>query len=148
MHFVEDVDLVTRADRCIADGVIDLAYVVDAVMRSGVHLDDIDMPALHDGLAVHADAGHCDGRAGYGTVGKLEVQSAGKDAGSRGLAHAAHAGEDPGLRNAGGVERIRDRPHHGILPNKIIEGCRPVFACEHAVAAAGRRSTSDKETGL
>ena len=55
VDFVEDVDLVARADRRIADGVVDLAHVVDAVVGGGVHLDDVDVPALHDRLAVRAD---------------------------------------------------------------------------------------------
>src|SRR5262249_60932587 len=36
VNFVENVDLVARADRRIADRVIDLTYVVDAVMRRGI----------------------------------------------------------------------------------------------------------------
>ena len=39
VHFVEDVDLVARAHRRIADRVVDLPHVVDAVMRGRVHFD-------------------------------------------------------------------------------------------------------------
>ena len=62
VHFVEDIDLVARRDRRVADGVVDLAHVVDAVMRGGVHLDDVEMAAFHDGLAMDAEHRHVDGR--------------------------------------------------------------------------------------
>ena len=39
VHFVEDVDLVARRHRRVAHRVVDLAHVVDAVVRGGVHLD-------------------------------------------------------------------------------------------------------------
>ncbi len=43
VHFVEDVDLVARVDRRVAHRVVDLAHVVDAVVRGGVHLDHVDV---------------------------------------------------------------------------------------------------------
>ena len=58
VHFVEDVDLVARAHRRVADGVVDLAHVVDAVVRGGVHLQHVEVPALDDRLAVHAHHRH------------------------------------------------------------------------------------------
>ena len=63
MDFVEDVDLVTGTDRGVADRIVDLAHVVDAVVGGGVHLQHVDVPALHDGLAMHAERGHVDARA-------------------------------------------------------------------------------------
>src|SRR5947209_18638295 len=108
MNFVQDVDLVARADRRIADRVVDLAHVIDAVVGGSIHLDDVDVPTLHDGLAVHADDGHLDGGAGDGTVRELVIERAREDARRRGLAHAAHAGEYPSLRQAVGVESVRD----------------------------------------
>ena len=133
VHFVEDVDLVARRHRRVADGVVDLAHVLDAVVRGGVHLDDVEMPAFHDRLAVHAEHRHVDGRPGDRAVRQFVIERAGEDARRRGLADAAHAGEDPGLRNASGLEAVRDRAHHGVLADQIVEGRGPVFARQHAV---------------
>ena len=50
VHFVEDVDLVARRHRRVADGVVDLAHVLDAVVRGGVHFQHVEMTALDDRL--------------------------------------------------------------------------------------------------
>ena len=42
VHFVEDVDLVARAHRRVADRVVDLPHVVDTVMRGGIHLQYVE----------------------------------------------------------------------------------------------------------
>ena len=55
VHFVDDVDLVARRHRRVAHLLDDLADVVDAGVRGGVHLDHVDMAAFHDGGAVLAD---------------------------------------------------------------------------------------------
>ncbi len=133
VHFVEDIDLVTRRDRRVAHRVVDRADVVDAVMRGGVHLDDVEMARVHDRLAMHAEHRHLDGRAGDRAVGQLVVQRAGQNARRRGLADAAHAGEDPGLRDAAGLEGVGHRAHHGVLADQVVEGRGPVFARQHAV---------------
>ena len=138
VHFVEDVDLVARRHRRIADGVVDLADVVDAVVGGGVHLEHVDVAAVDDGLAVHAHHRHLDGGRGDRAVGQFVIERAGENAGGGGLADPAHAGEDPGLRDAAGLERVRDRAHHGVLADEVVEGGGAVFAREHAVAA-GRR---------
>ena len=148
VNFVENVDLVAGADRSIANRVVDLAHVVDAVVRGGVHLDDVDVPALHDRLAMHADRWHFDCRRGDGAIGKLVVERTGEDARRRGLADAAHAGEDPGLRDASSLERIRDRAHHRILADQIIEGRGTILASEHAVGRIGRRPIVEDESRL
>ena len=57
VHFVDNIYLVTGLDRRIAHGVDDFAHVLDAGIGRGVHLDHIEMAALHDGLAVEASAG-------------------------------------------------------------------------------------------
>ena len=138
VHFVEDVDLVARAHRRVADGIVDLPHVLDAVMRGGIHLQYVRMPALDDGLAVHAHHRHLDRRFFHRAVGQFVIERTRKNARGRRLSDAAHAGQDPGLRNAAALERVRDRAHHGVLPDQILEACGPVFACEHAVSI-GRR---------
>ena len=68
-------------------------------------------------------------------VRQFVVERAGEDARGRGLADAAHAGEDPGLRDAAGLERVRERAHHRVLADQVVEGRRAVFARQHAVGA-------------
>ena len=135
VHFVEDVDLVARAHRRVADRVVDLPDVVDAVMRGGVHLHHVEMPALDDRLAVHAELRHRDGRPVHRAVRQLVIERARQDARGRRLADAAHAGEDPGLRDAAALERVGDRAHHRVLADQVVEGRGPVFARQHAVGA-------------
>ena len=138
VDFVEDIDLVARRHRGVADGVVDLAHVVHAVVGGGVHFEYVDVAALDDGLAMHAHRRHRDGRPGDRAVGQFVVERAGEDAGGGCLADAAHAGEDPSLRDAAGLERIRDRAHHGVLADEVVEAGGAVFAGEHAVAAIRR----------
>ena len=63
VHLVDDVDLVAGDRRLVAHRLDDLADVVDAGVGGGVHLDDVDVAALHDGGAVLAHLVHVDGRA-------------------------------------------------------------------------------------
>ena len=133
VHFVEDVDLVARRDRRIADRIVDRADVLDAVVRGRVHLDDVEMPALHDRLAVYAENRHVDRRAGDRAVRQFVIERARQDTRRRGLADPAHAREHPGLRNAAALEGVRNRADHRILADQIREGRWPVFAREHAI---------------
>ena len=48
MRLVEDVDLVAALDRLQDDALADLADVVDAALRGGVHLDDVERGAVRD----------------------------------------------------------------------------------------------------
>ena len=137
VDFVDDVDLVAGAGRRVAHAVIDLADVVDAGMGRGVHLEDVHVPAFHDRLAVHAEVRHVDGRPLHRTISLLVVQRAGENARGGGFADAADAGEDPGLRNPTGFERIRDGADHGLLADQIVEAGRAVFACQHPVGLGG-----------
>ena len=136
VHFVEDVDLVARRHRRIAHRLVDLAHVVDAVVRGGVHLDHVDVAALHDRLAVQAEHRHVDRRALDRAVGQFVVERAGEDARGRGLPDAAHAGQDPGLRDTAGLERVRDGAHHRVLADQVGEGRGAILARQHAIATA------------
>ena len=139
VDLVDDVDLVAGRDRRIADAVDDLADVVDARMGGGVHLQHVHVPRFHDRLAMDAEAGHVDGRLA-GAVRPLVVEAAGEDAGGGGLADAAHAGEHPGLRDAAGVEGVREGADHRLLADQVVEGARAVFSSKNAVGR-GRRSS-------
>ena len=133
VHFVDDVDLVARRHRRVAHLLDDLADVVDAGVRGGVHLDHVDMAAFHDGGAVLADFVELDRRLVDG--GGLVVQRTGEDARRRRLADAAHAGQHPCLGDAAGGESVGQGADHRLLADETAEIGRAIFARQHAVAA-------------
>ena len=89
VHLVDDIDLVARRDRRIAHGIVDLAHILDAVVRGRVDLHHIDMAALDDRLAMFAGLGEIDGRA-VRMAGTLIIEAARENACGRRLADAAH----------------------------------------------------------
>src|SRR5262249_27385217 len=72
----------------------------------------------------------------------------GEDAGGGGLADGGEGGQDAGLRDASSLERIRDRAHHRILADQIIEGRGTILASEHAVGRIVRRPIVEDESRL
>ena len=148
VDFVDDVDLVARAGRRIAHAVVDLAYVVDAGMGGGVHFQHVHVPAFHDGLAMHAGHRHVDGRPLRRAVRQFVIQRAGEDPRRGGFADAAHPGQDPGLRNPPGLERVGNRADHGVLADQIVETGGAVFPRQHAVVLAGLRRAAEVEAAL
>ena len=92
-------------------------------------------------------AGMVDGRARHRAVRQFVVERAGEDAGGRGLADAAHAGEHEGLRDAAGRERVRERAHHRVLADQVVEGRGPVFARQHAIGRRRRARASRSPAG-
>ena len=148
VDFVDDVDLVAGAGRRVAHAVVDLAHVVDAGMRGGVHFQHVHVPAFHDRLAMHAEHRHVDGRPLHRAVGQFVIQRAGENPRRGGLADAAHAGQDPGLRNPPGLERVGDGAHHGLLADQIVETGGAVFPRQHAIGLAGLRRAAEIEAAL
>jgi hypothetical protein len=135
VDLVDDVDLGARRDRSVAHALDQLADVVDAGAAGRVHLDHVDVAVPGDGGAVLA------GSAGLGAGAALAVRAdavegAGEDARGRRLAHAAHAGEDVGLGDAPGRDRVAEGTDRGLLADQVGEAGRAVLAGEHPV---GRR---------
>ncbi len=138
VHFVDDVDLGARRNRAIARVLDDLAHVVDAGMRGGVHLDHVDMARIDDRLAVRAEFGHVDaGRVDL--AGHAVIERARENARRRRLADPAHPGQDIGLMDAAGREGIGERAHHRLLSDQVGETGGAVFAREHAIGRRGGR---------
>ena len=81
-------------------------------------------------------------------IRQLVIQRAGEDPRRGGLADAAHPGQDPGLRNPPGLERVRDGAHHGILADQVVETGGAVFPRQHPVVLAGLRRAAKVETAL
>ena len=148
VDFVDDVDLVAGAGRRIAHAVVDLADVVDAGMGGGVHFQHVHVPAFHDRLAMHAERRHLDGRALHRAVRQFVIQRAGENARRGGLADPAHTGQDPGLRNPPGLERVRDGADHGLLADQVVETGGAVFPRQHAVGLAGLGEAAEIEAAL
>ena len=147
VHFVDDVDLVARAGRGIAHAIVDLTDVIDAGVRGGVHLQHIHVPAFHDRLTMHAEHRHVDGRPFHRAIGQFVVERTRQNARSGGLADAAHAGQHPGLRNPPSLERIGQRPHHGVLADQMVEAAGAIFAGQHPIGCrrgSGRRLAERK----
>ena len=136
VDFVDDVDLGARRDRAIARVLDDLAHVVDAGVRGGVHLDDVDMARFDDRLAMLAQLRHVDARL-VDLAGDGIVERPRQNARRRGLADPAHAGEDIGLMDAFGREGIGEGAHHRLLPDEVVEARGTIFAREDAIGGGG-----------
>ena len=138
VHFVEDVDLVARAHRRVAEASL--------IWRtSSTPLCEAASISSTSGWRLSMIAWQCTPITGILIVGLFRpsrrafvIERARKNACGGRFADPAHAGQNPGLRNAAGLECVRDRAHHGVLPDQVVEGCRPVFAREHAVSIARR----------
>ena len=139
VDFVDDVDLVARAGRRVAHASL-ICRTSSTPVWEAASISSTSMcrPSMI--------AWQCTPSPGMSMVGPftepsghLVVQRAGEDARRRGLADAAHAGEDPGLRNAPGLERVRQRAHHRVLADQIVEMLRAIFARQHAVGLGRSR---------
>ena len=65
----------------------------------------------------------------------LAVQRLGQDSGGRGLAHAAGAGEQIGVADAIGGDRVRQGLGDVLLADQLVEGLRPIAAGDDDVAS-------------
>src|SRR6185437_13332519 len=81
------------------------------------------------------------------------IERARQDAGGRGLADAAYAGEDEGMGDAAGRDGVGERAHHRLLADQLGEGSRAILAREHAIMGArlshgtsGKSSASDGQS--
>ena len=127
VDFVDDVDLESVSRGRVLDGVADFADLVDAAVGGAVELEDVDVAPFLDlaaGAALPA-----------GLVGGpvLAVEGHGEDARAGGLADAAGAGEEDGVRHASGVDRVAHGPRDVFLSRQIVEGLRAPFSGEDDV---------------
>ena len=65
--------------------------------------------------------------------GQFIIEGAGKDARRRGLADAAHPGQNISLVDSVEVEGVRQRPDHGLLADQILEARGAVFPGENTI---------------
>ena len=104
-----------------------LADVVDAGVRRGVDLEDVDVAPFGD-----LDAGVADA-AGIGGRPVRAVQRARQDPRRRRLADAARPGEHERLRQPPARQRVAQRTRHRLLSDDIVEPLRPPFARDDLV---------------
>jgi hypothetical protein len=115
------------------DALADLADIVDAALRRGVHLDDVEGAAVRDRDAGVTCLVRVRGRA------FLTVEPLGEDARERRLAGAARAGEKIGLPYLSGADRVLQRPHDRLLPDDLVEVQRAVLPVERGHASIQAR---------
>ena len=130
VNFVDDVDAVLAARRRKASASDKVARVVDASVGSAVDFDDIEVFAAENRVA-----------DGFGFRERaVAVECSGKDARHRGLANAAGAAKEIGVRGAVGLDRVLQRAGDRLLANDLAEIARSVAAGEHGVRLRGRVS--------
>ncbi|CAB3914756.1 hypothetical protein LMG3481_04973 [Achromobacter deleyi] len=131
VHFVDHVDLEAARARRV-DGLLQqLGHFLDAAVGRRVQLEVVDEPPGIDLGTRATDAAGLRGDAGF------TVEGFGQDARQRGLADAAGAGEQPGMVQALGVERMRQRAHHVILSHEGFERSRPPLAGQYQISHGG-----------
>ncbi len=101
VDLVDDEHLIFTGRGGDVDLLAEGADVVDAVVRGGVELDEVERASLLDGYARFAFAAGLAVGRGVETVDGL-----GEDTGARGLADAARSAEEVGLGEATGLDRI------------------------------------------
>ena len=128
VDFVDHVDLEAARARRV-DGLLEqLGHFLDATVRGRVQFEVVDETAGIDLGAGATDAAGLGGDAGFA------VERLGQDARQRGLAHASGAGEQPGVVQSLGVQRVRERAHHVILSHEGIERSRPPLAGQYQIS--------------
>ncbi len=136
VHLVDDIDLVARRGRPIVHGINDFTDIPHPGVRGRVHFHHIDMTAFGDGPAGIALPTGVSGRPAR-AVRPDAVQPLGDDPRRGGLAGAANAGHDEGMRDPVRCECVLQGAHHRLLPDQIGKGFGPVFAGKNAVALLG-----------
>jgi hypothetical protein len=133
VRLVKDVNFVAVARRAVAGGVTQFADLIDAAIRGGVDLDDIDCGSstnLGAGIAYAAGFG---GRPFRRADGMLAVQRHREDTGNGGFADAAVAAEDIAVGDAALFERVQKRTGDMLLPDDVTEKLGAVFAGENLI---------------
>src|SRR6266436_6392389 len=131
MDLVDDVDLVAAARRGVLDVLPDGPHVVDLAIRRRVDFDDVhERPGL--GLDAHRARAARLGARPFRTQQRLGEQARG-----RRLADATRPGEEVGVGDAAGDERVLQRPRDRVLADDRLERLRPPLPREHLITHRG-----------
>src|SRR6185437_13479516 len=127
VHLVDQVHLVAAAGGRVLHVVEQLTRIVDLGARGRIDLDEIDEAPGIDLTAGRALAAWRRGDAG------LAVEAFRENERDGGLAHSPGTGEEEGVVDTAGVERVHERPTHVVLPDQLGEGPRPPLARQRGV---------------
>jgi hypothetical protein len=123
---IDDVDLVAIAHRGVERPFAQVAGVINATVAGRIDLDHVDgartVRSEFDARVAYP--------AGRGRRALDAVQRARKDACAGGLAAAARAGEEVGVVDAPGRQRLRKRGRDVVLTDDLSESGRPVAAVQ------------------
>ena len=137
VDFVNDIDLVAGRGRSVVDAVQNVGTdVVDPGLGGAIHLDHVHMLAGGNRLAGIALAARLGGWPAL-AIRTGAVQPFGDDSRGGGLAGAANAGHDEGLRDPVRGKGVLEGAHHGLLADQIRKRFGAVFACQNLIAGGG-----------
>jgi hypothetical protein len=115
MHFVDYIDLIAKYIRGIVDPLLKIVHIVDAAVAGLVDLDDIESIALIYGKARVAFI------AGLALYRPLAVDCLGQYAGCAGLAAAARAAKEIGMRDPAAFDGIEEGLYYVFLAGYFAE---------------------------
>ncbi len=128
VHFVDQVDLVAADRRRVARVVENLAHVVDAGVRRGVELEQVD-----EATGIDVDAGCARSARRRGDAVGDAVEALGENPRDRRLADAARAGEQVRMVEPAAGERVGQGRDNMLLSRELCECLRPPLAGENLV---------------
>ena len=128
VHLIDDVDAVAACLRRILHLLAQVADLVHAVVAGRVDLQNIQARLRGERKARRAFA------AGIALLGMLAVDCAREYLRRGGLARAARAAEQVGVRHASAHHLAAQRADDGLLPHKILKPCRAVAAVQRLIA--------------
>ena len=112
---------------------LNLADVVDAAVRGGVHLDQVQKRSVGDGLAVVAAA------AGFGLDAFQAVDRLGQQPCGGCLARSPFARKQVGMAEPVVDQGVLEGPNHVFLANELVEPLRTVAVIESLKRRRTRR---------
>ncbi len=128
VHLVDEVHLVARAVRRVAGRLAQGAHLVDATVRGGVELDQVERTAALECLARDALV------ARLALDGRAAVDGLREDAAGARLAGAARSGEQIGVRRRATRDRIAQRGGDRLLAHHVGEPLRPPLPVQDFLA--------------
>ena len=128
VRFVEDHDFVAARSGRVADHLAQLADLVNAAVGGGVDFEHVERSAGGNFAAGVA------GVVGLGGGALRAIERFGEDAGGGGLADAADAGKNIGVRDAVRLDGVRERARDVLLPDDVAERLRAIFSGDDFIA--------------
>ncbi len=112
VHFIDHIDLETPLHRRVHGLIQQGGHVVYATIRSSVHFDVVRETVGINGQTSRAFS------AGLGSDTGVTVERLGENPADGCLAHPASSGKQPGMVQTSCFKRVRQRPHHVLLPHQ------------------------------